>query len=172
MCIRDRRYISAGSSKAGAILTIRSIPPEKVARMTDITIPINALNISPSCLEMCIRDRYLPSSCLSKQELPHLFWVFWWYTGSVVNMFQKNTTVFCRSDITLSVTDWCRRCRMQCMMTAGFCIFIFDRRVIFQVSLFDLIKSRCHNKRFDYARRVPELSASQKIHLLSQTMPA
>ena len=68
--------------------------------------------------------RYLPSSCLSKQELPHLFWVFWWYTGSVVNMFQKNTTVFCRSDITLSVTDWCRRCRMQCMMTAGFCIFI------------------------------------------------
>ena len=29
------RYISAGSSKAGAILTIRSIPPEKVARMTD-----------------------------------------------------------------------------------------------------------------------------------------
>ena len=44
------RYISAGSSKAGAILTILSIPPEKVARMTDITIPINALNISPSCL--------------------------------------------------------------------------------------------------------------------------
>ena len=35
---------------SGEILTIRSIPPEKVARMTDITIPINALNISPSCL--------------------------------------------------------------------------------------------------------------------------
>ena len=44
------RYVSAGSNKAGAILTILSIPPEKTARITDIRMPITALNISPSCL--------------------------------------------------------------------------------------------------------------------------
>ena len=43
------RYVSAGSNKAGAILTILSILPEKKARTTDIRIPMNALNISPSC---------------------------------------------------------------------------------------------------------------------------
>ena len=42
--------VSAGSNKAGAILTILSIPPEKMARILDIRIPVNALNISPSCL--------------------------------------------------------------------------------------------------------------------------
>ena len=44
------RYISAGSSKAGEILTILSISPEKKAIITDIRIPVSALNISPSCL--------------------------------------------------------------------------------------------------------------------------
>ena len=37
-------------SSAGAMLTILSIPPEKKARITDISTPISALNISPSCL--------------------------------------------------------------------------------------------------------------------------
>jgi len=44
------RYVSAGSSKAGEILTILSISPEKKAIITDIRIPVSALNISPSCL--------------------------------------------------------------------------------------------------------------------------